>query len=95
MSDPHKRPIVIRRKKAASHGSHGAWKIAYADFMTAMMAFFLVMWLLSGLSASEREEVGEYFRTPLKVAMMGGDKASASNSAIPGGVRAQRDYGRH
>ncbi|WP_348766630.1 flagellar motor protein MotB [uncultured Salinisphaera sp.] len=85
MSDPHKRPIVIRRKKAASHGSHGAWKIAYADFMTAMMAFFLVMWLLSGLSASEREEVGEYFRTPLKVAMMGGDKASASNSAIPGG----------
>ncbi|MES1948630.1 flagellar motor protein MotB [Salinisphaera sp. C84B14] len=85
MSDPHKRPIVIRRKKAASHGSHGAWKIAYADFMTAMMAFFLVMWLLSGLSASEREEVGDYFRTPLKVAMMGGDKASASNSAIPGG----------
>ncbi|MES1952353.1 flagellar motor protein MotB [Salinisphaera sp. S4-8] len=85
MSEAHKRPIVIRRKKTANHGTHGAWKIAYADFMTAMMAFFLVMWLLSGLSAAEREEVGEYFRTPLKVAMMGGDKASASNSAIPGG----------
>ena len=85
MSDPNRRPIVIRRKKAASHATHGAWKIAYADFMTAMMAFFLVMWLLSGLSASEREEVGEYFRTPLKVAMMGGDRNSASNSVIPGG----------
>lgn len=80
-----RRPIVIKRKKQAKHAAHGAWKIAYADFMTAMMAFFLVMWLLSGLSGAEREEVGEYFRTPLKVAMMGGDKASASNSAIPGG----------
>ncbi|ERJ19047.1 Motility protein B [Salinisphaera shabanensis E1L3A] len=85
MSDPNRRPIVIRRKKAASHATHGAWKIAYADFMTAMMAFFLVMWLLSGLSSAELKEMSEYFRTPLKVAIMGGDKASASNSAIPGG----------
>ena len=85
MSNPDRRPIVIRRKKAASHVTHGAWKIAYADFMTAMMAFFLVMWLLSGLNAAEMAQMSEYFRTPLKVAMMGGDRNSASNSAIPGG----------
>jgi chemotaxis protein MotB len=84
-SNPDRRPIVIRRKKAASHVTHGAWKIAYADFMTAMMAFFLVMWLLSGLNAQELEQMSEYFRTPLKVALVGGDRASASNSAIPGG----------
>lgn len=84
-ANPDRRPIVIRRKKAASHVTHGAWKIAYADFMTAMMAFFLVMWLLSGLSAAELQQMSEYFRTPLKVAMMGGDRNSASNSAIPGG----------
>lgn len=40
--------IVVKRRKAKSHGAaHGSWKIAYADFMTAMMAFFLVMWLIS------------------------------------------------
>ena len=85
MNNPDRRPIVIRRKKAASHATHGAWKIAYADFMTAMMAFFLVMWLLSGLNAAELAQMSEYFRTPLKVAMMGGDRNSASNSVIPGG----------
>lgn len=84
-ANPDRRPIVIRRKKPARQATHGAWKIAYADFMTAMMAFFLVMWLLSGLSAAELSQMSEYFRTPLKVAMMGGDRNSASNSAIPGG----------
>ncbi len=85
MSDNDRRPIVIRRKKSSSHASHGAWKIAYADFMTAMMAFFLVMWLLAGVSDAEMENISEYFRTPLSVALAGGDKSSASNSAIPGG----------
>ena len=66
-------------------GSHGTWKIAYADFMTAMMAFFLVMWLLSGLNDAEIAGVSEYFRTPLQVAMTGGDQNTASDSAIPGG----------
>ncbi|HET7313518.1 flagellar motor protein MotB [Salinisphaera sp.] len=86
MSDDNaRRPIVIRRKRHQRHASHGTWKIAYADFMTALMAFFLVMWLLSGLSESELKNVSEYFRTPLKVALVGGDRPSASNSAIPGG----------
>ncbi|RJS95188.1 flagellar motor protein MotB [Salinisphaera sp. Q1T1-3] len=80
-----RRPIVIRRKRHTRHAAHGTWKIAYADFMTALMAFFLVMWLLSGLNDSQLENVGEYFRTPLKVALAGGDRQSASNSAIPGG----------
>lgn len=83
--DSARRPIVIRRKRHQRHVPHGTWKIAYADFMTALMAFFLVMWLLSGLSSPELKNVSQYFRTPLKVALVGGDKASASNSAIPGG----------
>lgn len=85
MSDKNGRPIVIRRKKRGGERKHGAWKIAYADFMTAMMAFFLVMWLLSGFSQAEIAQISRYFRTPLKVALVGGDRNSASNSAIPGG----------
>ncbi len=80
------RPIIIIRRKKAAHGHHGgAWKIAFADFMTAMMAFFLVMWILSSSSAETRVAVGEYFSTPLLVAMAGGDRSHASDSAIPGG----------
>ena len=80
------RPIIIIRRKKAAHGHHGgAWKIAFADFMTAMMAFFLVMWILASSSKETRVAIGEYFSTPLLVAMAGGDKSSASDSAIPGG----------
>ena len=54
-------PIIIKRIKKAGHGAHGgAWKIAYADFVTAMMAFFLLMWLLDSTKigrASCRERV--------------------------------------
>ena len=85
MSD-HDRPIIIIRRKKAAHGHHGgAWKIAFADFMTAMMAFFLVMWILSSSSKETRQAVADYFSTPMLVAMAGGNKESASTSAIPGG----------
>jgi chemotaxis protein MotB len=79
--------IVVRRVAAAGGGGHGGggWKIAYADFMTAMMAFFLVMWLLSNASPKQREGIAEHFRMPLKVAMNGGEKSSTSESVIPGG----------
>ncbi|MDT8398933.1 MAG: flagellar motor protein MotB [Pseudomonadales bacterium] len=81
----HARPFIIRRKKIihAHHG--GSWKIALADFMTALMALFLVLWLLSTASKSELEGVAEYFSTPLMVAITGGDGLSMSRSVIPGG----------
>lgn len=85
MKHDEKRPIIIKRKKHA-HGHHGgAWKIAFADFMTAMMALFLVLWILATSTPEQRKMVAEYFRTPLIVAMAGGDNDSASTSAIPGG----------
>ncbi|WP_437614777.1 flagellar motor protein MotB [Erwinia sp. V71] len=78
--------VVVRRNKGKKHeGSHGSWKIAYADFMTAMMAFFLVMWLISISSPKELVQIAEYFRTPLKVALTGGQRSSDSESPIPGG----------
>ncbi|MBF58982.1 flagellar motor protein MotB [Halomonas sp. FeN2] len=79
-----KRPIVIRRKKVVHAHHGGAWKIALADFMTALMAFFLVLWLLSVSSEETRRGVAEYFSTPLLTAITGGDR-SGSTSAIPGG----------
>lgn len=80
------RPIIIKKAKshAKPHGNH-SWKIAYADFMTAMMALFLVLWLLSSASPKTLVGVAEYFKTPLKVAVAGGDKSSLSKSVIPGG----------
>ncbi|CNL00950.1 flagellar motor protein MotB [Yersinia aldovae] len=81
-------PIILVKKRKAKHGAGhhgGSWKIAYADFMTAMMAFFLVMWLLSVSSPQQLTQIAEYFRTPLKVALTSGDKSSDSTSVIPGG----------
>ncbi|XTZ39972.1 flagellar motor protein MotB [Salmonella enterica] len=79
--------VVVRRKKHKGHGggAHGSWKIAYADFMTAMMAFFLVMWLISISSPKELIQIAEYFRTPLATAVTGGQRISNSESPIPGG----------
>lgn len=78
--------VLVRKRKAHLAGHHGgSWKIAYADFMTAMMAFFLVMWLLAIASPQELTQIAEYFRTPLKVALTSGDKISAESSPIPGG----------
>jgi len=87
MSDAKPR-IIIKRAHGGGHGgghAGGGWKIAYADFMTAMMAFFLVMWLLSISSPKQREGIAEHFRMPLRVALAGGDKSSMSTSMIPGG----------
>src|SRR5262245_57093018 len=61
---PGAQPIIVKKKKAAHHGHHGgAWKVAYADFVTAMMAFFLVMWLV-GQSKEVKSSVAGYFRDP-------------------------------
>src|SRR6185503_20180546 len=80
------RPIVIRRIKKKGHGGHAAaWKIAYADFVTAMMAFFLLMWLLGSTAKGDLQGIAEYFQTPLKVALMGGSGTGDSSSVIKGG----------
>jgi chemotaxis protein MotB len=57
--------VIIIKKKAKGHGGHhgGAWKVAYADFVTAMMAFFMVMWLLAQTDQQTRQQLSEYFRT--------------------------------
>src|SRR5699024_6067580 len=78
--------VVIRRKR--DYGEqlhHGSWKIAYADFMTAMMAFFLVMWLLLLVPQEELHQIAEYFQQPLATAVTGGPKFDNSRSVIPGG----------
>jgi chemotaxis protein MotB len=79
-------PIIIKRVKKGGHAAHGgAWKIAYADFVTAMMAFFLLMWLLGSTSEGDKKGISDYFQSPMKVAMQGGSGAGASNSVITGG----------
>ncbi|PQQ36770.1 flagellar motor protein MotB [Photorhabdus laumondii] len=76
---------VKRRKRNGIKHHGGSWKIAYADFMTAMMAFFLVMWLLAISSPQELTRIAEYFRTPLQVAINKGERSSDSSNPIPGG----------
>ena len=67
MSD-EQRPIIIKRIKKVSGGAHGgAWKVAYADFVTAMMAFFLLLWLLNSTSKEQKEGLSDYF-TPTSAA---------------------------
>ena len=87
MADDTQRPIVIKRIKKVSGGGHsgGAWKIAYADFVTAMMAFFLLMWLLGSTTKAQRAGISDYFKTPLKVAMSGGSGTGDATSLIKGG----------
>jgi len=78
--------VVVRRKRAYGESHHGgSWKIAYADFMTAMMAFFLVMWLLLLVPKKDLQSIAEYFRMPLMTAITGGEKMDNSKSKIPGG----------
>ena len=86
MADEGLRPIIVKRIKKTAGGHHGgAWKIAYADFVTAMMAFFLLMWLLGSTSKGDLNGISEFFSTPLKVAMQGGSGSGDSSSVVPGG----------
>ncbi len=86
MSDDTQQPIVVKRIKKGGGGAHGgAWKIAYADFVTAMMAFFLLMWLLGSTAQGDLEGIADYFQNPLKLSMNGGDGSGDSSSIIKGG----------
>ena len=87
-NDLSQQPIIIKRIKKVAGGHHGgAWKIAYADFVTAMMAFFLLLWLLSSASEDQLRGIAEYFQNPemVKVAMSGGDGVGDAVSIIKGG----------
>ena len=79
-------PIIIKKVKKGGHAVHGgAWKIAYADFVTAMMAFFLLMWLLGSTTDGDKKGIADYFGSPLKVAMGGGSGSGDSSSVVKGG----------
>ena len=78
--------IIIKKIKKGGHGAHGgAWKLAYADFVTAMMAFFLLMWLLGSVDQSKLKGIAEYFKDPWKPSMAGGEAAGDRVSIIKGG----------
>ena len=80
------RPIVIKRIKKGGEGHHGgAWKIAYADFVTAMMAFFLLMWLLGSTASGDLKGIADYFQNPMKVSLSGGSGAGDATSILNGG----------
>ena len=76
-------PIIIKRVKKGGHAAHGgAWKIAYADFVTAMMAFFLLMWLLGSTAEGDKKGIADYFNSPLKVSLLGGGSGSGDSSSV-------------
>ncbi|WP_207479329.1 flagellar motor protein MotB [Arenibaculum pallidiluteum] len=66
--DNNKRPIIIKKVEEGHHGHHGgAWKVAYADFVTAMMAFFLLLWLLGSTTEEQRKGIADYFNPTVAV----------------------------
>ena len=72
-----KQPIVVKKIVAGGHGHHGgSWKVAYADFVTAMMAFFLLLWLLGITDEMQREGISDYFKNPAGVKGPGGASTS-------------------
>jgi chemotaxis protein MotB len=79
---PASQPVIVIRKKKGGHGHHGgAWKVAYADFVTAMMALFIVLWLLSA-DQEVQKAVGGYFRDPSGSGKMMGSSQAGSGEAL-------------
>ncbi len=90
--DEKKQPIVVKRIKKSDGGHHGgAWKVAYADFVTAMMAFFLLMWLLGSTGAEDRQSISDFFKNPSAVQGPGG--ASTSMIKLGGAMEVPRGEG--
>ncbi len=77
-------PIIIIKKKKVVHGGHhgGAWKVAYADFVTAMMSLFIVLWLISSNDAV-RKSVAAYFQDPKGTAKLEGSVSRGAGNAVP------------
>ena len=85
MSEDTARPIIVVKKKKNAAGHHGgAWKVAYADFVTAMMAFFMVMWLVASLNKEQRSAMFQYFNNPSME--QGHSTKAAPGQAGPGGA---------
>ncbi len=89
-------PIIIKRKKVISGGGHhgGAWKVAYADFVTAMMAFFMLMWLLNATTEQQRKGIADYFSPTIPInrisgggdGMFGGDNIFTAETLARNGT---------
>ena len=90
-------PIIIKRKKVVSGGGHhgGAWKVAYADFVTAMMAFFMLMWLLGATTEKQRKGIADYFNPtiPINRVSGGGDGAFGGDSIFADATLAHNGTG--
>ena len=91
------RPIIIKRVKAAAEDGHhgGAWKVAYADFVTAMMAFFLLMWLLNATTEEQRKGLADYFdpSIPMTPVSGGGSDVLSGDSVFAADSQAHEGHG--
>jgi len=91
------RPIIIKKKKVIAGGGHhgGAWKVAYADFVTAMMAFFMLMWLLNATTEQQRKGLADYFSPTVPITRIsgGGDGSFGGDSPFSETVSAQNGTG--
>ena len=91
-NEPEPRPIIVKKIIAEAHGGHhgGAWKVAYADFVTAMMAFFLLMWILGATTEKQRKGIADYF-APTLVELK--QKSAGSNGPFGGdSIMAKDNY---
>ena len=90
-------PVIIKRKKIVAESGHhgGAWKVAYADFVTAMMAFFMLMWLLNATTEKQRKGIADYFSPtiPLNRISGGGDGSLGGDSVFTEDTLAQNGIG--
>ena len=82
-TEPHQQPIIIKRKKVVVEDGHhgGAWKVAYADFVTAMMAFFLLMWLLNATTEEQRKGLADYFNPTIPISRISGGGSDGLNGS--------------
>ena len=89
-NEPEPRPIIVKKIIAEGHGGHhgGAWKVAYADFVTAMMAFFMLMWILGATTEKQRKGIADYF-TPTLVEMK--QKSAGANGPFGGDSIVDKD----
>ena len=85
MSAKSNAPVIIKRRKIIAGGGHhgGAWKVAYADFVTAMMAFFMLMWLLNATTEKQRKGIADYFNPTIPInRISGGGEGSFGGTNI-------------